>query len=85
MNETFDILDVINTLRLEPYLTSESHRVILDTIVKSTQLYALSDSANGGPVESIPKHAAEMDVDSSNVESLYGYGIDSWTELRLLR
>ena len=85
MDETFDILDVMNTLRLEPYLTSESHRVILDTIVKSTQLYALSDSANGGSVESIPKHATEVDVDASDVESFYGYGIDPRTELRLLR
>ena len=48
MNESFHILDVMNTLRIEPYLTSDSQRVILEGIVKSTELYAISCSSDGG-------------------------------------
>ena len=48
MNESFHILDVMNTLRIEPYLTSDSQRVILESIVKSTELYAISCSSDGG-------------------------------------
>ena len=48
MNENFHILDVMNTLRIEPYLTSDSQRVILEGIVKSTELYAISCSSDGG-------------------------------------
>ena len=48
MNESFHILDVMNTLRVEPYLTSDSQRVILEGIVKSTELYAISCSSDVG-------------------------------------
>ena len=48
MNENFHILDVMNALRIEPYLTSDSQRVILEGIVKSTELYAISCSSDGG-------------------------------------
>ena len=48
MTESFHILDVINALRIEPYLTSDSQRVILEGIVKSTELYAISCSSDGG-------------------------------------
>ena len=48
MNESFHILDVMNSLRIEPYLTSDSQRVILEGIVKSTELYAISCSSDGG-------------------------------------
>ena len=48
MNESFHILDVMNILRIEPYLTSDSQRVILEGIVKSTELYAISCSSDGG-------------------------------------
>ena len=51
MGEGFDILDVMNILRIEPYLTSDSQRVILDMMIKSTELYAFSNSSNGGTVE----------------------------------
>jgi len=46
----FDILDALNTLRIEPYLTSSEQRSILDTIVKSTNLYANFNSSYGGTV-----------------------------------
>ena len=50
MYEPFDILDVMNILRIEPYLTSEDQRVILDRIIKSTIIYANFISSNGGPI-----------------------------------
>ena len=50
MNENFHILDVMNTLRIEPYLTSDDQRVILEGIVKSTELYAISCSSDGGAI-----------------------------------
>ena len=50
MNESFHILDVMNTLRIEPYLTSDDQRVILEGIVKSTELYAISCSSDGGAI-----------------------------------
>jgi hypothetical protein len=43
----FEILDVLNTLRIEPYLTNNNQRSILDTIVKSTKLYEKFDYSNG--------------------------------------
>jgi len=50
LTESFHILDVINALRIEPYLTSESQRVILEGIVKSTELYAISYCSDGGAI-----------------------------------
>ena len=43
----FEILDVVNTLRIEPYLTNTRQRIILDTIVKSTQLYEKFNHSDG--------------------------------------
>ncbi len=53
MNEGFHILDVMNSLRIEPYLTSDSQRVILEGIVKSTELYAISYCSDGGTINQI--------------------------------
>ncbi len=47
-SNAFKLLDVLNTLRIEPYLTSISQRSILDTMIKSTELYANFSSSNGG-------------------------------------
>jgi hypothetical protein len=54
MTKSFHILDVINALRIEPYLTSDSQRVILEGIVKSTELYAISYCSDGGTINQIP-------------------------------
>ncbi len=43
----FEILDVMNSLRIEPYLTNDNQRVILDTIIKSTKLYEKFNNSNG--------------------------------------
>ena len=53
MNQSFHILDVMNSLRIEPYLTSDSQRVILEGIVKSTELYAISYCSDGGAINQI--------------------------------
>ena len=50
MTKSFHILYVINALRIEPYLTSDSQRVILEGIVKSTELYAISYCSDGGAI-----------------------------------
>ncbi len=66
LNEGFHILDVINALRIEPYLTSDYQRVILEGIVKSTELYAISYCSDGGAINQISKHETEVDVVTSN-------------------
>jgi tRNA A-37 threonylcarbamoyl transferase component Bud32 len=45
--DEFEILDVINTLRLEPYLTNDNQRFILNKMVTSTKLYEKFNSSNG--------------------------------------
>lgn len=72
MNESFHILDVMNTLRIEPYLTSDDQRVILEGIVKSTELYAISCSSDGGAINQISKNETEVDVVTSNDKSYDG-------------
>ena len=67
--KSFHILDVMNALRIEPYLTSDSQRVILEGIVKSTELYAISYCSDGGAINQISKHETEVDVVTSNVTS----------------
>ena len=69
MNESFHILDVMNTLRIEPYLTSDDQRVILEGIVKSTELYAISCSSDGGAINQISETKTEVDVVTSNDKS----------------
>ena len=72
MNESFHILDVMNTLRIEPYLTSDDQRVILEGIVKSTELYAISCSSDGGAINQISETKTEVDVVTSNDKSYDG-------------
>ena len=72
MNESFHILDVMNTLRIEPYLTSDDQRVILEGIVKSTELYAISCSSDGGAINQISETKTEVDVVTSNDKSFDG-------------
>ena len=69
LTDGFHILDVINALRIEPYLNSDSQRVILEGIVKSTELYAISYCSDGGAINQISKHETEVDVVTSNVTS----------------
>jgi len=72
MNESFHILDVMNTLRIEPYLTSDDQRVILEGIVKSTELYAISCSSDGGAINPISETETEVDAVTSDDKSYDG-------------
>jgi len=45
--DEFEILDVMNTLRLEPYLTNDNQIFILNKMVTSTKLYEKFNSSNG--------------------------------------
>ena len=69
LTDGFHILDVINALRIEPYLTSDSQRVILEGIVKSTELYAISYCSDGGAINQISETKTEVDVVTSNDKS----------------
>ena len=47
----FDVLDVLNTLRLEPYLTNEDQRIIIKRMFKCSSLYGNVNCSDGGEVE----------------------------------
>ena len=72
LTESFHILDVLNALRIEPYLTSDSQRVILEGIVKSTELYAISYCSDGGTINQISEIETEVDVVTSYDKSFDG-------------
>ena len=46
----FKILDVLNTLRIEPYLTNENQRVIIERMLKCSSLYGNVSCPDGGTV-----------------------------------
>ena len=48
--DEFDILEAMNSLRIEPYLTFSHQRSILDIMVKSSKLYADFNNSYGGTV-----------------------------------
>ena len=47
----FDVLDILNTLRLEPYLTNEDQRIIIKRMLKCSSLYGNVNCSDGGEVE----------------------------------
>ena len=47
---SFKVLDAMNLLRIEPYLTDSSQRSILKTLVESTDLYEKFNCTSGGEV-----------------------------------
>lgn len=46
----FDILDFLNSLRIDPYLTEERQRVIIGEMLKSSSLYENINRSYGGTV-----------------------------------
>jgi hypothetical protein len=44
---SFDVLDAINILRIEPYLTNPQQTIILNKVITSTKLYDEFDSSYG--------------------------------------
>lgn len=49
-SDSFQVLDTMNCLRIEPYLTNQSQRVILDRMIKNSSLYEKFNCTNGGKV-----------------------------------
>ena len=47
----FDVLDVLNTLRIEPYLTNEDQRLIIKRMLKCSSLYGNVSCTDGREVE----------------------------------
>jgi thiamine kinase-like enzyme len=47
----FDILDALNLLRLEPYLTNQYQRSILNQIIKTTKLYEKFSNTYGREIK----------------------------------
>ena len=53
----FSVLDVLNTLRLEPYLTNDHQRIIIKRMLKNHSLHANVSCSDGGTVKQIPQPA----------------------------
>ena len=53
----FAVLDVLNTLRLEPYLTNDHQRIIIKRMLKNHSLHANVSCSDGGTVKQIPQPA----------------------------
>ena len=49
-SDVFDVIDAMNMIRIEPYLTSSHQRTILEIIIKSTKLYENFSSSYGGTI-----------------------------------
>jgi len=47
----FNVLDILNTLRLEPYLTNDDQRLIIKRMLKCSSLYGNVNCSDGGEVE----------------------------------
>ena len=47
----FNVLDILNTLRLEPYLTNEDQRIIIKRMLKCSSLYGNVSCTDGREVE----------------------------------
>jgi len=47
----FDVLDILNTLRIEPYLTNEDQRIIIKRMLKCSSLYGNVNCSDGREVE----------------------------------
>lgn len=55
-NDTFYILEVINFLRIEPYLTNNNQRIILNNIIQKTFLYGEFARSYGREVYKISQY-----------------------------
>jgi hypothetical protein len=45
--DIFQVLDVINFVRIDPYLTNQKQKIILDNIIKNTKLYEKFANSHG--------------------------------------
>lgn len=49
--KSFEILDIVNILRIEPYLTNNKQRLIIHKIITTTEMYAKFNSSHGGKIQ----------------------------------
>lgn len=54
-SDLFAVLDVLNLLRIEPYLQVDRQHTLLYNIIRKTKLYEDFDSTHDGKVHTIPK------------------------------
>jgi len=66
--KAFKVLDAMNLLRIEPYLTNDKQSSILKTLVEKTDLYEDFSSSHGREVITLPQHETQMDADASKEE-----------------
>jgi len=66
--KAFKVLDAMNLLRIEPYLTNKRQSSILNTLVEKTDLYEDLSSSHGREVITLPKHETQVDADSPKEE-----------------
>ena len=64
----FKILDSLNLLRIEPYLTDERQCSILKTLVKHTDLYEDFSRPNGREVYQVSQHETKVDANPPKEE-----------------
>lgn len=69
---SFQVIDSMNLLRIEPYLTNDNHRSILKKLVEKTDLYEDFNRANGGKIFSLSEYETKVDVNASKKESFHG-------------
>lgn len=66
--KAFKVLDAMNLLRIEPYLTNDRQSSILKTLVEKTDLYENFSSSHGREVITLPQHETQVDADTSKEE-----------------
>ena len=68
LGKAFKVLDAMNLLRIEPYLTNDKQSSILKTLVEKTDLYEDFSSSHGREVITLPQHETQMDADAPKEE-----------------
>tara|TARA_B100000073_G_scaffold326790_1_gene311777 strand:+ start:3211 stop:4092 length:882 start_codon:yes stop_codon:yes gene_type:complete len=66
--KAFRVLDVMNLLRIDPYLTDPAQRIILKTLVEKTELYEDLSSSHGREVITLPQHETQVDANPPKEE-----------------
>lgn len=66
--KAFKVLDAMNLLRIEPYLTNDRQSSILKTLVEKTDLYEDLSSSYGRKVITLSRDKTQVDVDASKEE-----------------
>lgn len=63
--DLFNVLDLLNFLRIEPYVKTQLQKDTLFHIIRKTKIYEEFNSANDGKVNQIPKPSSKVDANPS--------------------